>query len=963
MTHRAAFVFFSCIYLLLGSSLSASIENGNIAIEAHSREVSRQRTIPPSWDRIKWGKLSNGFEYAVMENPLPEHAVVLRLFVKAGSVMESDMQQGIAHFLEHMAFNGSRHFEKGELVEYLQRMGMSFGADTNACTWFDSTIYNLNLPQNDAETIEKGLEIFHDFCDGLLLEETEINRERGVVLSEKRDRDSINYRIFEHYFNFILPESILSKRLPIGTTDCLAMANHDVMETFYKTNYRPDRMVLVVVGQIEPETFIPLIEKHFGSLENPDTLFSEPDLGCLPQTLLSTKVHREREAASTEVSIQTIRPYLYKKDTVQNRIKSLQAGLAHKMLSERFAVMMRREDNPFLEASSVSSSILNEFEVVSVQAGCEPENWASSLNLIEQELRRALEYGFSESELNQATANLLMSVENAVLQEGTTWSYDWINDILDSIGNDKITVSPEYRLKFVKEFIAEVRPEDCWNAFKDSWSTESRYIFVAGNVDSKLTEAEVTEVYQQSLTQPVAAPEVKEKPEFAYVDWGIPGTIVNHTHIEDLDIHQYVFDNNVYLNLKKTDFSSNEILVNIRFGGGLLDLYNIPKSIEMAADNIFLKGGLQKHSWEDLEKITAGRKVSINFMIGSDCMELAGVSNQKDLMLQLQLLAAYLQEPGFRSEALHQFKRGIEEYDRNRKHTLQGAISHYVPYFITSEDKRYKSPEPEELKAITLQAVENWLQQPLKDSMLEISIVGDFDIQETVGAVSRTFGTLPKRLAEKPAYEAARQLSFPVAPQKQVFKFESSLPKSRIRAYWKTDDGFDIQQKRKLILLADIIDDRLRLSARQKLGYAYSPGASSFNSLTFPKYGYIQADVTCDADKTDELQFLIASIAEDIGSNGITSDELVRVVNPLLKGLEKAFKTNTYWIDMLEGSHEYPQQFDWHRSVVKDYESIQPENIHALAQAFLKADNTIFVTITPEARAADAEDSGGFLGL
>ncbi len=289
--------------IVVASFAVSSAQEAQKKVVAWGQDESDLKPDP----NITFGTLGNGLRYIILPNAEPPNRISLRLFVDAGSLMETEDQRGLAHFIEHMAFNGTKNFPGGKMVEYFQRLGMSFGGDTNAHTSFKETVYKLELPKPDEKMLREGMQLFRDYADGMLLTQDEIEKERGVILSEKLTRDSPESRTMEVAFDFALPDSIISKRLPIGTKKVIKGADRPTFVDFYKKWYSSDRMVLVAVGAVEPKKLIPLIEEYFSSMKKPAPVVPDPDLGKVtPGRGAVAKIHYEKEASATEIGIESV---------------------------------------------------------------------------------------------------------------------------------------------------------------------------------------------------------------------------------------------------------------------------------------------------------------------------------------------------------------------------------------------------------------------------------------------------------------------------------------------------------------------------------------------------------------------------------------------------------------------------------------------------------------------------------
>jgi len=903
-----------------------------------------------------YGTLPNGLRYVVRANAEPKGRASLRLVVLAGSFMETESQRGLAHFLEHMAFNGSTHYPAGTLINFFQRMGMNFGGDTNAYTSFDHTVYMLELPDTRPATLAEGFHVLGDYAGGLLLQEKEIDAERGIILSEKRTRDSVEYRASLAEYQFVLAGTRVASRFPIGEEAVIAHAPRGEFVDFYNTWYRPERMAVVAVGDFDAAEVERQIAAAFPALAARAPAREAPALGAVPAADgLRVKFHFEPEAAVTTVSLASVTPYAHEPDTAAKRLAELPRSLAIAMLNRRLAVLAQQESAPFISAQAVAGESFDFFRQAGIDVKCQPAQWPAALAAVEQELRRALWHGFQPAELREAAANFQQVLEQSVRTAPTRRSPEVATDIIGSIVNRSVFTSPAADQALFLPALARVTPEDCVAALREAWSASGRSLFVAGNarIDGD-TSAALQAAYAASRAVTVTAPAEKAEAKFAYTDFGPAGRVAKRTHVADLDITQVEFANGVRLNLKPTAFEANRIHLGLRVGTGQLTEPRDQPGLAALAQAIFLPGGLGKHSADELQQILAGRTVSTSFSAGSDAFQLGAATDREDLRLQCQLLAAYLTDPGYRPEALRQAEKGIEEFYNSLDHSVEGPLHREVPRLLASGDPRFGLPAREAMLGRTAAEVRAWLNPQLAQGPLEVALVGDFDLEAAIDAVAATLGALPAR-APRPALTAERQVKFPAAAIARDYRVETKIPKGVLALYWPTTDAADIHVVRRLQLLASIFADRLRVKVREEIGGAYSPDAVSVPSDTYTGYGYLRADLTVEPAQAGKIAAVVQDLAADLCEHGVTEEELERAKQPILTMLRESVRTNGYWLGaVLARAQEKPIVLDWCRTRLADNEGISKAELDALAKQYLGAARRGSFVSLPEEKAGPA---------
>lgn len=924
-----------------------------LCLTASAQWPQDQSDIKPD-PKATFGMLENGLRYVILPNPEPPGRASIRLYMDVGSLMEENDQQGMAHYLEHMAFNGSRHFPGGEMVEYFQRLGMGFGADTNAHTSFKETVYMLELPKIDSSMLSEGMQLFRDYLDGMALGEKEIDKERGIILSEKLSRDSIEYRTMLAGYKFALPDSLLPKRLPIGQEETIKTMQRPRFAEFYKKWYSPKRAVVVAVGDFKDVGVVKeQIEKNFADAKANGPEVADPDMGKISTGRgLIAKLHTEPEAQAVDISVEMLRPAKNKPDSIASRREKMVRDLADSIINERLSKLAKAEGAPFISGESYSYEYLKFVEVIGIMAQCAPDQWKDALTLLETEIRRAVQHGFTDAEFEEAKAKLLKTAELRAAQADSRKSRDLASGLVSVIAADKVITHPSDDLARIKTVLASLTKEECHTALADTWKGDDVQIFVGGNLKLEgNAEDQIKSVYQASQAKPVEAPKQEEAVSFAYNDFGTPGKITFQKVEQDVEVTLATFENNVRANIKSTPFEKGTVRVTLNFGGGKLSTPTGKPGIIPFAQSTFIMGGLKAHNVDDIRRIFASKTVSSDFSVGDEAFMLSGRTTPQDLEAQLQLLTAYMTAPGYREEAARQFQKNLEPMYVQLKHTAEGIMADKVVAFIHSDDYRFGFPPITEMQKRNLTELEAWLTKPLTEDYLEVSIVGDVESGAALDAIAKTLGTLPKRAAEKPSYEKARVMPFPQGPVVKDMPFDTEIPKAIAAMYWPTGDMLDIKRTRRLSLLGSVLDDRLRIKVREELGETYSPACYHVASDTFTGYGYMTAMIECKPEQAASITELVIKIAAELATGPITDDEFERAQKPLMTQLEQMRRDNRYWAqNVVRNCQEHPERLDWAKNLLSDFQGISKDEIQALAKEFLEANRAVAVKILPQVK-------------
>lgn len=932
---------------------SSDSKSGSAIAEAAARPWPHELSDIKPDSRIVWGKLDNGLRYVIMPIKTPGRAA-LQLYINAGSLMETDEQQGVAHFLEHMAFNGTKRFPAGQMVEYFQRLGMSFGAHTNAFTDFDRTVYQIELPRTGEEMTGEGLKLFRDFLDGMLLEKRQIDRERRVIFSEKLARNSAGLRALVAFNQFTLPDTLVAHRLPIGTDKTLRAMSREQFVDFYETLYTPGRATIVAAGNFDAKMVERLVRKNFADAkarrgEQPDPSFGKVE----PTRGISANLQVDAEAQQVTIGLNTIAPSLKEPDTIARRRSELVKLTANLMLNARFAKLANEKDAPIQAAGASLDHELNLADIYGVRAVCQPAKWKAALGTIEQELRRAVDFGFGDAEFNLAKASLGSVLKSLVAQSETQEAPGLAGSIIDSLAKNEVVDSPTDTLALATGMLAGLQKSECEADLRKTWQSQDVKIIAQGNLPLAAGEVEpVLAAYRQSRAVAVAPPSEEKAAQFAYTDFGSVGRIVKREEVKDLGIVEATFANNVHVNVKRTDREKDVVRVLVRFGGGMLELPADKPALMTMANGTFIAGGLEVQSLTEINRFLSDKNCVVTFSVGQDAFQLSGGCSPAALETQLDLCTAYLKAPGFRPEAREQFLQSAEAIYARLEHTPEGVASNDVFAFLRSDDPRFRFPSREALQKLTLDDVKNWLKQPLAKGYMEVAIVGDVDPERALELAAKTFGALPERDARKPSFADARRLKYPVESKQKDVSFSSETPRAKSIVCWPTPGHYSVPRDRRLSILSGVLFDRLRLKIRQELGAVYTPEVFPVETETFDNFGYVEVSLLVEPKQVHDVSSLVAKIGADFAAGGMSDDEFQRAIKPTLASLDDL--DNSFWMGYVADCQEHPETLDFARGMKADYLSIKKSEIEALAKAYLGEGKATIINVAPIAPAKSA---------
>ena len=913
----------------------------------------------PKDERVTYGQLDNGLRYMLLPNDELPGRLSVRMHVDVGSIQEDDDQKGVAHMLEHLVFTGTENYpELPELDYTVQRLG----AHNNAYTSFDETVYDVDLPNTDEETVNTIFGILRDMADRALLTEEKLEVERGVVLSEERSGDSVEWQIILDQLKFLLPDHRLTQRIPIGERDVIKSVPRQRIKDFYDEFYVPEHMTIVVVGDMMTFEMQKLVQDYFGDMEQPEAVGEKyPEMGSIPKGHgFRVSAMSEKEVVDDDLWLTTIKPWEVKVESRAFRTEHLPLALANFIMGDRFDILSRMEGTPIKGGYAGRDNFMHYLDWGDIVLVAKHGRWEEAVSILEQETRRAVEHGFTKFEERNVKARILSYYEDMVLMKDSRESSSLSWDLINTINGLGVFATPETDLEVLQESLQEITLDVMNREFRDYWSTKDLTLFLTTKEEVN-EEMEVTlkQLYLDSQKVKVGPPPEREQVVWGYTDFGSAGTVVRDTMIEDLQIRQLTLSNNIRVNMKYTDFDSEYLYVVARFGTGKLEMPPRPW-FDQFAEYVMDYGGLGKHSYEEVDKIFADNSVWVGFWVNGDDFDVSTEIIADDLLPALQLMVASIMDPGYREEAVREYKNDISA-DMNRlRHRLGGAML-FVEEYLWGNDPRFGVPTEEELLAFAADDVKAWLDEHLSSSYIELSLVGDFNLDDAVPDILSTFGAIPERdAAPLVVGEEERVITLPSTPTHQTFTYENSQidKASSVVAFPIPHIEQDMSVNRRMQILADVLSNRLYDRIREELGDSYSPYAVEEASQVFHR-GVIYAESEGESSVTKKTSEHIIEIAQFIAST-LDDDEFLRAMKLKETDLADSLLDNSHWLyRVVWDCHEKPFKLDWARERDADYASITLEEIRSLAAQYLIPSNALRIDVMPEGAADNGTEGEG----
>ncbi|MBE1509689.1 M16 family metallopeptidase [Rhizobium viscosum] len=934
---------------LAAAALVALFASGS-PVRAESPSAAWPQTLSdlPAEPGIRFGTLENGMRFAIMHNATPPGQAAIRFRIGAGSLDEKDDQQGLAHFLEHMAFKGSTHVAGDEMIRILQRKGLAFGPDTNANTSYDETVYALDLPEVDADTLSTGLMLMRETASELTLDAGAFDRERGVILSEERLRDTPQYRAAIGVTNSLLAGQRVTMRPPIGKVDTISNAPVSLLRDYYRTNYRPDRATLIVVGDVDPAATEIEIRQRFSDWKAAAPPSHKPDLGTLKAKAESAEVITV-PGGTTNVQIAWTRPYDASPDTFAKRRAELIEDLGLLVLKRRLSAMANRPNAPFISAAVGSQDLFDSARLVAVMANSEPDKWQAALTAIDQEQRRFQQFGAEQAELDREIVEYRSLLEAAAAGAATRTSTDIASMLASSVDDNQVFTSPAEDLSMFDTITKGLQASEVNQVVARVFSGNGPQLVLQTAQAPQGGAGDVRQVYDASLSVPVTAPSSATAVVWPYTHFGEPGAVVERRVVEDLGLTMVRFANGVRLTIKPTKLRANEVLVREDIGRGRLDLPN-DRPLPIWASPAVVLSGTKAMDYPDLQKALAAKIAGIDFSVDDSSFQFTGQTRTEDLATQLQIMAAYTSDPTYRPDVFSRVRQAylnnLDQYEA----TPGAIISRDFAGLVHSGDPRWTFPDRAQLSATKLDDFEALFRSHISTSPIEITIVGDTTTDNAIRLTAESFGALPAR-PDATTNNVANDVHFPAPTGKPVMRTHNGRADNAaaIVAAPVGDMLSDMQRGFVANVAGQIFENRLIDQFRIAEGATYSPQGAMDLSWDIPGYGYAYLYVETTPDKVENFYALVDKIAADLSSNDVSPDELVRARAPIIETLKHQQQSNEYWVQYLNGAQTDPRRLERIRDNLSGYDKVTAEDIRQFAATYFRPDKFWKFEVLPAA--------------
>jgi zinc protease len=901
-------------------------------------------------DDLLVGSLDNGLTYMIKEHGNPENRAGLYLHISAGSLNETDDIRGIAHYLEHMAFNGSENFEPTEVVSFFESMGLSFGRHQNAFTSFDQTTYILNLPDAELDTIDKGLLFFDDVAGGLSLLSEEIESERGIIQEERRTRLSPQQRTQEQLFEAIAPGSTFGYRLPIGTEESINSVQRDDFVEFYETFYTASNMTLMIVADREAESIVPMIESYFGDLPAVDRPADLP-VGVTPYTEMRAEVFTDPELTNATIQIINIREPMPPVTTRQDMRRVLVENLASSVFNRRLQKKINEGEMDILGSAAFVTDLFGAMRVSWIQAFGRPDTWRSQMQELTREFKRARVHGFSSREIEDARRAAIASAERAAEQEPTLPASAILGSLNAQVASGDTVLSAEQRLDMTRDMVPTITDDEVNDWFVRLYDDEKVMVAITipDHVDVP-TESELLEMARADLSVTPAAEIEQERPDSFMAELPTPGEIVEIEKHEPTQIWSAWLNNGVRAHYRFMDKREDNATITITVAGGRIHETAETHGLTAAAALAFNRPATRRLSSTNVRDLLTGTKVGVGGGSGGDTMSINVSGNPADLETGLQLAHLLLTEPVIEQVALDQWKESQRQSIEQRKTQPIAQLQEILPKLMSPEGEVRMLPITEErVEAITLSDAQNWLERTLSGAPIEVSVVGDIEQDVAMDLVARYIGSLPPRDRISDAtLDELRDVEHPEGPLTASSYIETATPVALAITGSFGPDSSNVRDARLISFATQILTTRMIKAIREEEQLVYSISAQSQPSTVYPDMGMIFAAGPTNPGNETRLAEKIDEMFTDFAQNGPSGEEVEVARGQILNKVKEDTEQPGWWTGQMSDATYRGRSLDDLANMEEAYGSFTADDIRDAFARYYTEENKMSVVVGPK---------------
>ncbi|MEM1182143.1 MAG: insulinase family protein [Acidobacteriota bacterium] len=898
---------------------------------------------------VRVGELPNGLKYYLKANQKPEQRAELRLVVDAGSILEDDDQLGLAHFVEHMAFNGSENFKKAELVDYLQSVGMRFGADINAGTGFDQTSYRLTIPTDDSEVLDRAFLVLADWAGRVVLDPDEVEKERGVIVEEWRRSQGAGMRLFDRQLPVIFGGSRYTDRLPIGTKESIETSPIEALERFYKDWYRTDLQAVIAVGDFDVDAIEDLVKKHLGPLPAATDPRERPSFDVPGHKEARFSIETDPELTNTSVAV------LFKHEpggegTAGDYRRSIVENLGNQMLNARLGELAQQAEPPFVFAFAGGGAMVRDSYIYRLDAVVQEGEVTSGLGAVLREVERVDRHGFTQGELDRAKREVLRGYEQLGKEQDKQPSAGFASEYQRAFLTGESIPGIEYEVQLANRFVPGITLEEV-NALTAQYITDENRVFIVSGPEKENaelpSETQLAGVFEDVAAEDIApwVDQTREEPLLATRP--TPGTVEAEKYHGALDVTEWHLSNGVRVVLKPTDFQNDQIaFTGWSFGGSSL----VPDEDSTSADfATFLLGqsGLGSFSAIELQKALAGKVASAAPSLSELTEGIDGGASPEDLETALQLVYLWFTEPRLDLDAYENLIGRMGAMVENRLKNPGTAFGDKLGEVLSSDHPRRRPLNAERLGEIDPQrALEIYRERFADASDFTFVMVGNFELDGVRPLIETYLGGLPSTGRE----ETWRDVGV-VRPEGVVrFQVEKGLePKSSVNLIFHGEADWVREERFAMRALSRVMEIRLTDLVREELGATYTIGVSGSIGRWPQELFTLSVNFGCDPSQVDGLVDTLFADFAALRENGPQADRVEKVRENFRREREVQLQRNGFWLGALETYYRNDLDLDKLLAFDELLDMLTPELVHEAAKRYLDESQYVLGVLKPEA--------------
>lgn len=908
-------------------------------------------TPDPDWS---FGTLPNGVRYAIRKNGVPPGQVAVRVRIDAGSLFEQDSEQGFAHLIEHLTFRGSVYVPDGEAKRVWQRMGTTFGSDTNAQTTETQTVYKLDLPGANEAKLDESLKILSGMMEKPNITAEALNAERPVVLAEGREQTGAQLRLTMAIRQTLFAGQPLANRLPIGTVPALEAATADTVRAFHDRWYRPERAVVIVSGDIDPVLAERLVRKNFAAWTRADPAAPQPDFGKPDATQPVAQAASEPSLPQV-VTYGVLRPWVFHDDTVIFNQKRLVDIVALRVINRRLE-SRARSGGSFLQAGLALNDISRSVNATIVNVIPAADDWDTALKDVRAVIADAAVNAPTQGEIDREVAELDAAMKNDVDSAAAEAGAKEADDLVEALDIRETVASPQVAYDILRD--AEKKGMFTPAAMLESTNRLFKGDATRAIVNLHAADAQAPEKLAAALKADVSGLAGK-RAALANVDFsklpslGTPGKVVSNAPLGNFGSQQVVFSNGVRMILFPSASEAGRVYVRVRFGGGYRSLPANKPNLLWTGDLALVSSGIAGLGADELDALTTGRRIGMDFNTEDDAFTFSAQTTPADLKDQLLLVAEKLAHPSWDPNPVNRARAVTIAAYNGYAASPTGVLGRDLEGLLHSGDPRWKTPGLDQIKALTPKAFRSFWTPILASGPIEVDVFGDVKAEDAIDAVARSFGAMPARKGDG---KAVPRPAFPRHDTTPVtLTHEGPEDQAMAVIAWPTGGGPEgSSDSRQLDVLAAIFSDRLFDRLRSDAGASYSPSVDSQWPVGAQSGGRIAAMGQVPPDKVDFFFKLSREIAADLATKPVEPDELKRTLLPMIEYIQRISTGNTFWLGQLSGAAYDPRRVAMLDALAKDLTSITPQTLQQVAAKYLRPDTDWTLEVVPAKKKGDA---------